>query len=337
MLIGAILGFGNIIQANHIQAFFDDRFNNKITIKAVAEPNAENRKISEIKFPQIKFYSSVDDLLNNEKLDFVDIAAPPKFHATLLQNVIERKLNIICEKPFTLKLNEAKNIKNLLLNSGIKFAPCHQYKYLKIYSAFKSEIEEMDSGEKVMLRFNVYRTKADPGLSIFKNSWRTNPAIGGGGILTDTGVHYLYLSNWLLGKPLSVNATNLNLSHTEYNVEDTSLVTIEFEKGISQIALTWGGNRRFNSSELISKNLSLTYLGGDTFEKFSEDKTETFHVPNPSDKSIYTELYFSLFNDFLNNCENEVNTNYLVEEAYNSIKLLNSCYLSASEQRTIFL
>jgi len=337
MLIGAILGFGNIVQANHIQAFCDERFNNKIKINAVAEPNAENRKISEIKFPQIKFYSSVDDLLNNEKLDFVDIAAPPKFHVTLLQNVIERKLNIICEKPFTLKLEEAKNIKNLLLHYGVKFAPCHQYKYLKIYRAFKSEIEKMDSGENVLLRFNVYRTKADPGLSIFKNSWRTNPAISGGGILTDTGVHYLYLSNWLLGKPLSINAINLNLSHTEYNVEDTSLVTIEFEKGISQIALTWGGNRRFNSSELISKNLSLTYLGGDTFEKFSEDKTETFHVPNPSDKSIYTELYFSLFNDFLNNCENEVNTNYLVEEAYNSIKLLNSCYLSASEQRTIFL
>ncbi len=344
MLNGAIIGFGNIVQANHIKSFFDKRFSDRIEIKAVAEPNTENRKLSEEKFPQIKFYSSVDELLENENLDFVDIAAPPKFHANLLQTAIDRKLNIICEKPFTFKLKEADKIKELLLNSEISFAPCHQYKYLQIYQAFKSEIDKMQTGNKVLLRFNVYRTKADPGLSVFNNAWRTNPEIGGGGILTDTGVHYLYLSNWLLGKPLSVTAVNLNLSHPEYNVEDTSLVTIEFEKGISQIVLTWGGNRRFNSSELISKNLSLTYLGGNTFERFTNGKAETFPVPNPSDKSIYTELYYLLFDDFFRKIENsaatkdrQANSNENIEEAYNSIKLLNACYSSAAESKTIKL
>ena len=344
MLTGAIIGFGNIVQSNHLKAFFDKRFYGKINIKAVAEPNEGNRKLSEVKFPQLKFYSSVDELLDNEKLDFIDIAAPPKFHSSLLQQAIERKLNIICEKPFTLHLDEAAKIKELLLTSGKAFMPCHQYRYLKLYQAFKSEIDKMETSNKVLLRFNVYRTKADPGLSIFNNSWRTNPEIGGGGILTDTGVHYLYLSNWLLGKPLNITASNLNLSHSEYNVEDTSLVTIKFEKGISQITLTWGGNRRFNSSELISKNLSLTYLGGNTFEKFADGNTEIFSVPNPSDKSIYTELYYSLFNDFFSTVDNsylpngrQTDSKENIEEAFNSIKLLKACYASASEQRTILL
>lgn len=307
MLKGAILGFGNIVQANHINAFFDNRFKDKIQITAVAEPNKENRIISEKKFPQLKFYSSVDELFENEILDFVDIAAPPAFHHTLIEKSTEKNLNIICEKPFTLHLDEAIKIKDKLLQSEKVFVPCHQYKYLNLYQTFKSEIDNMERGGKALLRFNVYRTKADPGLPIFNNSWRVNPAIGGGGILTDTGVHYLYLSNWLLGKPLSVTCTNLNISHSEYTVEDTSLVTIEFEKGISQITLTWGGNRRFNSSELISKNLSLTYLGGSTFEKFSDGKSEVFSVPDPSDKRIYSELYFNLFSDFFNKIESSSN------------------------------
>jgi len=189
----------------------------------------------------------------------------------------------------------------------------------------------------VLLRFNVYRTKADPGLAIFNNLWRINPSIGGGGIIADTGVHYLYLSNWLLEKPLKITAVNFTLSHSEYKVEDTAIITIEFEKGVSQITLTWGGNARLNSSELISKNCSISYLGGEKFEKTVNSKIEKFNVPNFSDKRIYIKLYYNLFSDFFNKIENNLDSKKEILEAFNSIKLLNSCYISANRLKTISL
>jgi predicted dehydrogenase len=65
---------------------------------------------------------------------------------------------------------------------------------------FKKFVENKDDSSKTLLKFNVFRTEADPGLKILSNSWRTGSAKNGGGILTDTAVHYFYLFSWMFEK-----------------------------------------------------------------------------------------------------------------------------------------
>jgi len=198
-------------------------------------------------------------------------------------------------------------------------------------------VDEIDSREKILLQFNVFRKHADPGLEIFNNPWRINKDVSGGGILADTGVHYLYLSIWLLGKPLKATTTIYNLAHSDYDVEDTSITTIEFVRGLSQITLTWGSNSRFNSANLVSKMIRLKYNGGAKLLKSSGENEEEIFIPDPSDKANYTSLYVSLFEEFINKVENKLKTTEWIDEAYQSIKLLDACYRSAEEQRTIIL
>jgi predicted dehydrogenase len=336
-LKGALIGFGKIAQTAHLQAYQSEQLKSMVEIIAAAEPNDENRKLSKEKFPSIKFYSSTKELLKNERLDFIDITTPPKYHSELIMEGVENNLHIICEKPFTFNFAEAELISKILKQSNLVFMSCHQYRFSPLWMNFKEAIDLDKSNSKALLQFNVYRDKADLGLPVFNSPWRIDKKLSGGGILADTGIHYLYLSNWMLGKPIQAATKLFTLNHTDYGVEDTSLTIIEFEKGVAEITLTWAADKRDNSARLTLPGKSLIYNGGDSLIKNINGKTEIVKVADVSEKSHYSSLYSVLFSSFINKINNGENSFDEIDEASQSIKLLESCYESAETGRTVFL
>lgn len=336
-LKGALIGFGKIAQTAHLQAFESEQLKASAEIIAAAEPNNENRKLSEKQFPAIKIYSSTKELLENEELDFIDITTPPKYHSELIMEGLKNKLHIICEKPFTFNVEQAEHISKLLKQSKLVFMPCHQYRFSPLWKNFKDLIDVDKSNSKFLLQFNVFRDKADLGLPIFNSPWRVDKQMSGGGILADTGIHYLYLAYWMLGKPLQVTTKIFNLGHDDYKVEDTSFTIIEFEKGVAEITLTWAADKRDNSARLVSSNNSLIYNGGDSLTKNSDGASEIIRVVNASEKTHYSSLYSELFSLFFNKIKSGGESFDLIDEAYQSVKLLESCYQSAETGRTILL
>ena len=335
MLKGAIIGFGKIAQNSHLKAYQNEELKNDVIITSVVEPLETNKEEGKKNHSELNFYTSIDELFENEEIDFIDITAPPKFHSELIKEGIKHNVNILCEKPFTLNLNEAENTYSLLKNYDKVFMPCHQYRYSPIWQNFKSFLSSNDSNAKSLLQFNIFRRQADPGGTNFNPAWRTDKNVSGGGILADSGIHYLYLSQWLLGKPKSVTAKVYNLNHSEYPVEDTAIIMLEFEKAVAQITLTWGADKRVNNARLVSNAGSLYYEGKTHLQKNINGKEEKITVPDASDKAHYFSLYISLIKEFISNINNYRRTWDSIEEAYNSINLLNKCYLSAETSKTI--
>ncbi|MGA7836566.1 MAG: Gfo/Idh/MocA family oxidoreductase [Ignavibacteriaceae bacterium] len=337
MLKGAIVGFGKIAQNSHVKAFFNDALKGKAELVAVVEPLDENREKGIKDYPKLNFYSNTEELFANEKIDFIDITAPPKFHATLIKEGIKNNVHILCEKPFTLNLEEAKETYKLLKESNLVFMPCHQYRYSPTWQNFKTFLNENDPRSKSLLQFNVFRMQADQGGTAFQPAWRTDKSLSGGGILADSGIHYLYLVNWLCGKPLKVTAKTINLNHPEYTVEDTAVVNLEFEKAFVEITLTWGADRRVNTARAVSNNASLSYDGSKQLMKYYNGKEESIAVPDASDKSHYFSLYIALIKEFVNKIENKESSEDFRKEALISIQLLQKCYESARTNKTIEL
>jgi predicted dehydrogenase len=328
MVKGAIIGFGKIARTNHLSAYNDEVIQQEIELSAIVEPDAVNREISSQEFPQYRFYKSIDELLANEHIDFVDITAPPRFHKSLLEKCIANKLHIICEKPFTLNIAEASGIKEKLLQSSLACIPCHQYKYSPVWKSFKEQIDELKSGSKCLIQFNVFRKEADPGLHLLQNKWRTLSPKEGGGILIDTGIHYLYLAYWMLGKPSAVTATLANLSHSDYACEDTAIINYTTPKGIAEITVTWAANNRYNDARLIAGDTGLFYEGRNSIRKIANDSVDMIAVPDVSDKSHYTTLYVAMLREFLEVMMGTKDRELLIEEAYQSIEILHRCYKS---------
>ena len=337
MLKGAIVGIGKIAQSNHLPAFFSESLNRKVKIVAGVEPDEMNRHLCMDKYKSIRFYASLNELFREAKVDFIDIASPPNTHHNLLLKAFEYQTNIICEKPLTTNYEEAKAIENIFLDSKVHFMPCHQYKYSPIWKEFKTFIDNTDEDEKVHVKFEVVRMAADYGLETSDDFWRIEKSSSGGGILTDTGLHYIYLSRWMLGNPLAVTCNTFNLRHKSYGVEDTAVALLEFEKGVVEISLTWAGNRRFNSARIVSGKGSLNYDGGRYLYKNLKDSEEKMEVPLVSDKSHYVSLFVDLFNDFIDDVEQKKVNREHFKEAFESIRILNECYKSAIDMKKVVL
>lgn len=335
MLRGAIIGTGKIAQEGHMPAFLDAEIASGARIVAAVDKDAETIKLAKAKYPGIAYYRTADEMFDNEDLDFIDICSPPDTHARMIEEGLDRGVHVLCEKPFVLRADDAERLYKRIAAEQKVFMPVHQYKYSPIWGKFKEAVSEDESGKSI-LQFNVFRTEADKGIaSADTKRWRTDPKVSGGGILSDTGVHYLYLSLWIFGEVRNVTSRILSISHTEYSVEDTALVLLESERGAAQISLTWGAERRYNSAVLVNGRGSLIYNGSELVKYTPARQGKKIPVPDASDKRNYVSLYISLIRDFLGQITSGQRDNCQLDEAYKSIRLLHLCYRAAELKKTI--
>jgi predicted dehydrogenase len=335
MLHGAIIGLGKIAQTGHLPAYADSHLSSKVKIVAAVETEKKCVKNAQKILPNLPIYETIEDLLRNEKIDFFDICTPPAFHFEAVKSGADHGLHILCEKPLATSVTDAQLASEFLKKrKGLIFMPCHQYRYSPIWRQFKEFIEANAEPDRYLLQFNVFRTQADMGYFAPNPSWRTVSSVSGGGILADTGLHYIYLSLWMLGVPQNLMARVHNLRYHNIDVEDTAIVFIEFEKGVAEINLTWGGDRRANNARLVCHNGSLVYEG-QLIEKYTNNVKETISVPDASDKSHYGFLYVSLIDEFIKNIEEGRESTGWIDEACHSLEILRACYHSSQTQKSV--
>jgi predicted dehydrogenase len=332
MLKCAIIGLGKIAQTGHIPAYLSKRVKNKINIVAGVDISKSNSDAFCKLIPNAKVFSDANKMFKELKIDFVDICVPPHLHTEYIKSALKNNVAIICEKPFTKTTKEAKFLKNKLIDSKTIFFPCHQYKYSPIWKNFKNFTVKNKSG--IFLQFNIFRTTADKGFDSKNPGWRTDKKFSGGGILSDTGTHYLYITSWILGKPIELSVMNYKLKPKPYSVEDTSLVILNCEKGIAEINLTWAADKRANSAFITDGKRSLTYDGKKMFS-YENGKMKEISVPDASDKRTYITFYKDLFLDFTNALNKNKFDKSLIEESYNSVRILEKCYQSDKIKKTI--
>jgi len=331
MLKGAIIGLGKIAQTSHVPAFLSGRVKNKITIVGGVDISKENSKEFSNLIPGAKIFSDFDEMMKNVKVDFVDICVPPALHAKYLNAALKYNAGIICEKPFTKDVRDAALLKKKLLAKKPVFVPCHQYKNSPVWKNFKSFSDKTKGGN--FLQFNIFRSTADRGYDRKNPSWRTDKKLSGGGILSDTGTHYLYLTSWILGKPLQVSVFNDTLKHKKYSVEDTSVVILKCEKGIAEINLTWAADRRANNAFISDGKRSLNYDGKKIYF-YEKERIKELQMPDASDKKTYLAFYEDLFLEFVKAMKNKKYDKKPIEESYESVRLLDLCYKSAEQKKT---
>lgn len=332
MLKGAIIGVGKIAQTAHIPAYLSKRVSEKIKIVAGVDVSKSNSEEFLKLIPGAEVFKNADEMFKKIKLDFVDICVPPHFHAEYIKAALKNKVAIICEKPFTKSTAEAKLLKKKIIDSKTIFFPCHQYKYSPIWSNFFRFTHK--NKRRIFLQFDIFRTTADNGFDSKNPAWRTNKKLSGGGILSDTGTHYLYLTSWILGKPKEISVLNFRLKEKPYDVEDTSIAVLNCEKGIAEINLTWAANRRANSAFITDGKRNLSY-DGKKMLSYENESAEEIPVPDASDKKTYIAFYENLFLDFVKAVENKKFEKTFVEESYNSVRILENCYKSAEGKKAV--
>ncbi len=170
-------------------------------------------------------YSQEADLLANPDVEAVYIASPVHCHAAQIAAAAEAGKHILCEKPLTMNLAEARDAVTACRRNGVFLQEGYMMKFHGAHKKMKELVQEGALGKIVYMRAQL--SCWYPPL---QGAWRQDPKTGGGGALMDMATHLYDLLEYFAGPIQHVFALTGNLVH-DYTSEDASTTLLEFRSG----------------------------------------------------------------------------------------------------------
>jgi predicted dehydrogenase len=194
------LGVG-IVGAGSISDMHAPGYNEKSNSKIIAytDVNAELAAVKSKKFGAETSYSSVDQLLKDDRVEVVDVCIPTAFHSKVAIQAIEAGKHVFLEKPMAFNVKECDDIIAAAKKAGVKLMVNHDLIFFPPFAFCKKLITDGGVGRLVRMRATQMAGHRYMG-------WRADPSITGGGLLIEGLVHPLYLSRWFLGELEEVSA-----------------------------------------------------------------------------------------------------------------------------------
>jgi len=244
---GALIGLGNVAVQGHLPGWLARP---DVEIAAVTDARPALRAEAATRLPHARWYDSPDALLAAEALDFVDICTPPRSHADLIGAALHRGCHVLCEKPLVCAPDELARVRAAAEGAGRVLHTVHNWHHAPI---LRRTGELLRAGAIGGVRRVVWETLRmrpaavrEPGAA----NWRVDPAVAGGGVLTDHGWHVFYVLRSWLGEVRTVRAALERRRHLQWAVEDTARVHLDFGGATAEVFLTWAADERRNRVEL---------------------------------------------------------------------------------------
>ncbi|MDF3076234.1 MAG: oxidoreductase [Sphingobacteriaceae bacterium] len=156
-----------------------------------------NKKTATERYPDVKSYNSVDELLQDEAVELVIINTPNNTHYEFAKKALEAGKHILVEKPFATSSAEAKEVFDLGRQMGKKVMAYQNRRWDSDFQSLKNVIEGGELGKLIEVELRFDRYKREPGPKAFKET-----PVPGSGISFDLGPHLLDQAISLFGKPL---------------------------------------------------------------------------------------------------------------------------------------
>jgi predicted dehydrogenase len=148
-------------------------------------------------------FSNLESALDHSESQALIVVTPPDCHATTCEAALHRKLAVLVEKPFTMRLSEAVRLVSLAASHRTPLLVAQNYRYLRSFRTVKKLIDENLLGRVGMVVCHYYRPfhTIPDSLARLPNS-----------VLWGMSVHHLDALRYVLGsKVTSVNAETFTL------------------------------------------------------------------------------------------------------------------------------
>ena len=148
------------------------------------------------KYPQYRQYTDFDEMLEKEKIDILDICLPTYLHVDFAVKAMEKGINVICEKPISLKEEDVKRAYDTAEANNVKFMIAQVLRFWPEYEFVKSCYETGKYGK--LLSGVMHRLGSMPKWSF--DNWMMD--VNRSGLVPyDLHIHDLDFVIWAFGKP----------------------------------------------------------------------------------------------------------------------------------------
>ena len=176
------------------------------------------------RYPGVKIYRSLEELLADSSIDLVVVATPSGTHFQVAKQALAARKHVVVDKPVSVTSDEIAQLIELARANGKLLIPFHNRRWDGDFLTVQKLLHEHQLGRIVHLESRFDRW--NPGAT--RRPWKDDPEQGGG-VLLDLGTHLVDQALVLCGKPLAISADVLRERDGEGS-DDAFTIRLRYEK-----------------------------------------------------------------------------------------------------------
>lgn len=227
-------------------------------VTAVSDIDLEKAEKASDEFNIPHVYKNYNEMLENEKLEAVDVCLHNNLHAPVTIDSLEAGVNVFCEKPMAGSYYDARSMYKKAKEVGKRLAIQNNTIYSKETKVSKKLIEEGKLGEPYYAMAAGRRRRGRPYIEGYGSPNFVKKKIAGGGALYDLATYFIGRILYLLGSPEVKSISGMTyrpgkdfykgtntvyeerIKETDYNVEDTGLALVRLKGDIAlSVLASW--------------------------------------------------------------------------------------------------
>jgi predicted dehydrogenase len=189
---------------------------------------------------QRRLYSDYEEMAKEEgkkddKIDFVVIVTPNFTHYPIAKVFLENKINVVCDKPFTVTSGQAGELKELAKKNDLSF--CVTYTYTG-YPVAKHARQMIKNGDLGQIRFVNAEYPQDWLSTLLEETgqkqaeWRSDPnQSGASNCVGDIGSHIENMVSYMTGLKIKTVAARLDILVDKRKLDDNATIMVEYHGG----------------------------------------------------------------------------------------------------------
>ena len=342
----AVVGTGRIAEV-HAEGY--RRLGDRASLVAIAGSDAERTKAKAHAWEVAKTYETIEAVLADAEIDAVDLCLPHHLHLETVLKACAARKHILLEKPIARTLKEADHILEAVYATGITFMLAHNHIFNPIVRKAHEIIEKGLIG-----RVHLVKAASFGWFDFLPADFRRSQVQTGGGALIDTGVHFIYILQLLMGAVQSVTTVQGRLVRNEMEGEDTAVVAIRFQSGaVGELSISYASRMpAWEKGFPEGWDQTVTLLGTtgavrfslteDTLWYYSEADMPTTLKPASGWTSVkignaYATSFYAEVAHFVEHVQQGTRPAVGGEEGKKALEVVEAAYRSAREGRTIYI
>jgi predicted dehydrogenase len=216
-------------------------------------------------------------LPEGERIDFVSVVTPNHFHFPVARDSLEAGFHVICDKPMTLTVQEAKALQKVVKKSRKVFALTHNYTGYPMVKLARDMSRQGDLGKilKIVVQYPqgwLIHPLEKQGSK--QAEWRTDPKrSGAAGCMGDIGSHAENLAEYITGLKIKEICADLTTFIKGRKLDDDGNCLLRFSNGARGL--------------LFASQISIGCENGLAIQVFGDKKSIEWHQEHPNYLYVY--------------------------------------------------
>ncbi|MDN3659113.1 Gfo/Idh/MocA family oxidoreductase [Ferruginibacter paludis] len=198
--------------------------------------------------PKERTYLTYDELIKKEselpadkRIDFVTIVTPNFAHFAPAMMALDHGFHVVIEKPIAFTLDEAKQLKAKVEETGLTLCLTHTYSGYPMVKQAKAMVAEGTLGKirKVWVEYpQGWLSKLSEREGNAQAAWRTDPSKSGkSGCMGDIGTHAAHLAEYITGLQITKICADLSILVDGRALDDDGNVLLKFSNGAAGVLM----------------------------------------------------------------------------------------------------